>query len=784
MRRCKGVAISSGADEKLFYKAGPATFGLLEWLSPEEIEALEEEESISKQELESEGDDGAKTRQQKNVERRNTRRRDPSATEKMFRSYCTTDKSLEVCVRAFADGIRAAHERNPASWNVTLRRAKLHLTVGRSLSLGLRPEGVWISVLNDALSAEAEEALAKHASGGDSEGFQSLPGSAYHFVPPVRFPDVWPSIREAALGFIHEAAARTRRTPYAAAHSPGAVEFIATYLNEDLPSPSYTRTGKASAPGDLEALFEEFVSEYAEDEEGESHLARYETQRRQAEANYGALRQRREANEDITDDVLLKLLPHNNSEGNRKRGAWISLAPAVTKDLKSWFEGAGWAKPEDWPRIADAIWNFVSRCVDEPGRLSEECEKFAELDYFKGFQSGLLSPALNALRPDVFHVVNNKSRVALNHFVGQSYSSKLSEYPSVNAALGKLIGEHGDVLSIPEQPNIPASDVFDAFSHWLIGVRKSFEVTDDGGPEEGGKMKPEPETETRELQPNYTEETFLTDTGFTQEQLKTWLRILRRKQQIVLQGPPGTGKTYVAQRLAKLLVSGTDGLLETVQFHPAYSYEDFMLGIRPRVLHGALSYEWEDGMFVRFCKEAATREGPCVLIIDEINRANLSRVFGELMYLLEYRDDKIPLAGGDDSFSIPANVLLVGTMNTADRSIARLDHALRRRFSFVRLRPDYDVLLKHLDGHGLPGSSLVETLKEVNRLIDDHNYEVGISFFMRKKPDLPSHLPEIWQHEVETYLEEFFYDQPSKIADFRWSSLSQRRLRDWVEPST
>ena len=120
-----------------------------------------------------------------------------------------------------------------------------------------------------------------------------------------------------------------------------------------------------------------------------------------------------------------------------------------------------------------------------------------------------------------------------------------------------------------------------------------------------------------------------------------------------------------------------------------------------------------------------------MLIIDEINRGNLSRVFGELMYLLEYRDKTIPLAGEENPFGIPSNVYIIGTMNTADRSIAVVDHAFRRRFSFIYLAPDYDVLRSHLEKNGLVADGLVKALQAVNAAIDDRNYEIGISFFLK-----------------------------------------------------
>ena len=217
----------------------------------------------------------------------------------------------------------------------------------------------------------------------------------------------------------------------------------------------------------------------------------------------------------------------------------------------------------------------------------------------------------------------------------------------------------------------------------------------------------------------YSIENFIDDTGFDREIIEGWRRRLLRKKHIVFQGPPGTGKTFVAQRLAKLMVSETEGFCDLVQFHPSYAYEDFMQGIRPSLTDGGqISYDLKDGRFVEFCQKAEkVPNSPCVLIIDEINRANLSRVFGELMYLLEYRNSEIPLSSGTN-FKIPENVFIIGTMNTADRSIAVVDHALRRRFSFIRLNPEYEVLKKYLISKGYPGESLVNVLSEINKVIE------------------------------------------------------------------
>lgn len=140
------------------------------------------------------------------------------------------------------------------------------------------------------------------------------------------------------------------------------------------------------------------------------------------------------------------------------------------------------------------------------------------------------------------------------------------------------------------------------------------------------------------------------------------MQAIERKGQAILYGPPGTGKTYTAEQLAKHLIGGGRGFKELVQFHPAYTYEDFIQGIRPRTrADGQLNYLLVSGRFLAFCKKAESCQGRCVLIIDEINRANLAQVFGELMYLLEYRQAKIPLVGGSKLFGIPENVRLSRT---------------------------------------------------------------------------------------------------------------------------
>ena len=175
------------------------------------------------------------------------------------------------------------------------------------------------------------------------------------------------------------------------------------------------------------------------------------------------------------------------------------------------------------------------------------------------------------------------------------------------------------------------------------------------------------------------------------------------------------------------------------------------------------------GQFLEFCNEARQRSGVCVLILDEMNRANLSRVFGELMFALEYRDVSVPLAVGG-SLAVPGNVRLLGTMNTADRSIALVDHALRRRFAFLAIRPNFEVLDRYHQSTGFDPTGLETILTKVNAAIGDENYSIGVSFFLI--PDVSDQMQAIWTTEIVPYLEEYFYDQPGRARAFDWMHVS------------
>lgn len=248
--------------------------------------------------------------------------------------------------------------------------------------------------------------------------------------------------------------------------------------------------------------------------------------------------------------------------------------------------------------------------------------------------------------------------------------------------------------------------------------------------------------------------------------------LLADKRQIVLYGPPGTGKTFIARELASTL-AGSSEAVRLVQFHPSYSYEDFIQGYRPRSDEGG-GFRLVDGPLMRMAKQAeANHDTPHFLIIDEINRGNVAKVFGELYFLLEYRGEFVELQYSDESFSLPENLFIIGTMNTADRSIALIDAALRRRFHFVGLNPHQDpirgLLRRWLTKNVSEMTWVADIVDVVNRELDRHG-AIGPSHFM--KPDLDDEkLALIWKYSVLPYLEEVYYGQEERLTEFELERL-------------
>ncbi len=272
--------------------------------------------------------------------------------------------------------------------------------------------------------------------------------------------------------------------------------------------------------------------------------------------------------------------------------------------------------------------------------------------------------------------------------------------------------------------------------------------------------------------------------------LRTIASLLNDKRQVIFQGPPGTGKTYAARKLAHFL-AGSDDRVTLVQFHPSYAYEDFVQGYRPALRDGQAGFTLRDGPLVTAAKKArAEPAAPHFLVIDEINRGNLAKVFGELYFLLEYRDEEMALqyaAEEDERFSLPENLYIIGTMNTADRSIALVDLALRRRFHFVEFHPDKPpvegLLERWLQQEENDMEWLPEIVARANGKLNDRQAAIGPSYFMKRGLD-EDKVRLIWEHNVLPYIEEHLYGESDRLAEFELDKLRGEPDADDAEAGT
>ena len=274
----------------------------------------------------------------------------------------------------------------------------------------------------------------------------------------------------------------------------------------------------------------------------------------------------------------------------------------------------------------------------------------------------------------------------------------------------------------------------------------------------------------------YSADDFLKDVYIDRKRYDAIVGLLKTKKNIIMQGAPGVGKTYAAKRLAYSMMGVKDASrVMMVQFHQSYSYEDFIEGYRP----SGAGFELVKGAFYSFCKKAADdEENAYFFIIDEINRGNLSKIFGELFMLIENdkRGYKLQLLYSREFFCVPSNVYIIGMMNTADRSLAMLDYALRRRFAFVELRPafDSDGFLEYCAGLENPRfEALVNKVKSLNREIAEdeslgEGFCIGHSYFCNMKPETctGAALDSIVEYELIPMLKEYWFDESHKVSEW------------------
>ena len=277
----------------------------------------------------------------------------------------------------------------------------------------------------------------------------------------------------------------------------------------------------------------------------------------------------------------------------------------------------------------------------------------------------------------------------------------------------------------------------------------------------------------------YGQKEFLRDVFMDEDGYRRLRGILESHQNLILQGAPGVGKTFCARRLAWSIMGERDNdRIEMIQLHQSYGYEDFIMGYKP----AKEGFVLKEGVFLRFCRKAEQdKKRSYFFIIDEINRGNLSKVFGEVMMLIEsdYRGEELRLAYHDETFSIPENLYLIGMMNTADRSLALIDYALRRRFAFFAMRPGFDS--ERFDEYRKSLSSvkfdrLVDQIKSLNDAIRDDpslgkGFEIGHSRLCGRKEVDDEWLQGVVEYDIVPTLEEYWYDDEGKVDAWRASLL-------------
>lgn len=278
------------------------------------------------------------------------------------------------------------------------------------------------------------------------------------------------------------------------------------------------------------------------------------------------------------------------------------------------------------------------------------------------------------------------------------------------------------------------------------------------------------------IYPAYSVDNFLDEVYMDEDSYDNIVGVLKYKKNVILQGAPGVGKTFVAKRLAYAIMGQKDiNRVMMVQFHQSYSYEDFIMGFRPT----ATGYELRNGVFYTFCKKAEIdSDNDYFFIIDEINRGNLSKIFGELFMLIENdkRGIELQLLYKDEKFSVPDNVYIIGMMNTADRSLALLDYALRRRFAFIEIKPGFasegfKTYKSSLDN--VKFNRLISCVESLNREIGQdeslgEGFCIGHSYFCNLSPDTldDKTLSGIIEYELVPLLKEYWFDEPAKVKEW------------------
>jgi 5-methylcytosine-specific restriction enzyme B len=366
----------------------------------------------------------------------------------------------------------------------------------------------------------------------------------------------------------------------------------------------------------------------------------------------------------------------------------------------------------------------------------------------------------NELKPgDVVYAKKGKHKVLGRGIVESVYN--FDDSRETYKHIRKIKWSHNGEWDHPGQPALKTLTDVTQYTDYVEKLEALFVEDDDGVIPYNKEI----------VYPEYSEADFLGEVFLDADRYEVLVNLLRRKKNIILQGAPGVGKTYAAKRLAYSVMGYRDSSrVMLVQFHQSYSYEDFVMGYRPT----NDGFELTPGPFYEFCKKAQDDdERDYYFIIDEINRGNLSKIFGELLMLIENdkRGEKLRLLYSNEQFSVPKNLYIIGMMNTADRSLAMIDYALRRRFAFFDIEPAFDsegfqAMMTAVDHPKY--YILVEQIKALNEYISSDEtlgdgFRVGHSYLCLEDEVSDDHLLAVVEYEILPLLSEYWFDERSKI---------------------
>ncbi|MDC0721687.1 McrB family protein [Nannocystis bainbridge] len=659
-------------------------------------------------------------------------RDDPSAaTEIVARLLPHPESRIEV-LRVFAELIEPAHGHGDRKWAVTLFTERVTLNVGLVYVGVILHEMLFLLVDPARLDDETRTALGPRLKG--TWTFKSTGPAAVLYLPAEDVAALWPRVRAASQAFI--AAAASRDTSFYRSHSPGFLGALETELGRSLPRPA---TRRREEP-DITAV----IARARRDLPPARIKVR---QRALAEARQLIAANRRS----LSAEDLIQLMRLFNTDLENGRERMTRFGQAMGGHSRN--------------RIVDQA-EAANHWIDTLWACESDADAAATIDRLR--RDSPLSNAGMSFPTMVLHCkAPERWFPAQSGMLARGYVRLTGVAPTDGPSYIRAC-ERLRALVVEHELPVVGLDIVAYFADHPEYVDSPDPTPDDA------------ESPTPPGSEAYDRAQFLAETLFEDADLTDLERLLHDRSQLMLCGPPGTGKTWIAERLARLRSGGDRSRIEVVQFHPSYGYEDFIEGIRPTPVGGQMTYPVVPGVFLNFCERAASDLGrEHVLVIDEINRGNLPRIFGELLFALERRGEPVTLSQSRRVLRVPHNLVLLGTMNTADQSIAPLDMALRRRFHFFKLEPEPERLERWLDRHAPRMKSVAAVMRALNLELRRHGVSrerlIGHSHFMRPGLDEDA-LALIWRASVVPLVEELLHGREELHRAFDYEAFVEPRL--------